>query len=98
MLAKGTLVQIKEEMVKGENFSNSYLFLAKRVAMDGYLWIIDGPAQDLHRHNPKEIWYWCRSVATGNLYDFKTEEFNTVTPRDWDYEADTHYYDRSNDQ
>lgn len=67
-LPQGTLVQIKDAVLADDTI------LGNRIAIDGYLWIIDrlAGAPVAPRFS---IWYWCRSVATGNLYDFMDSEF-----------------------
>jgi hypothetical protein len=38
----------------------------------GNLWVVDSKAMAVNDTRPK--WYWCKSISTGYLYDWREDE------------------------
>lgn len=89
MLTKGTLVRITagEEGSPPSPHATTPLTANHMLELHGNLWLIDGPClpRDSHVH----YWYWCKSIATGKIYDWHVTDFTVHAPAE--KQEETHH-------
>ena len=67
-LPKGTLVQIRDDAISPNQDSE----MRRMLTNHGHLWLIDEPILPIKPDDRQ--WYWCRSIATGVVYDWNEDE------------------------
>jgi hypothetical protein len=51
----------------------------KVVNSHGHLWFVNEVIRSYTRDNHDGLrWYWCKSLATGAVYDWREDEFETA--------------------
>jgi hypothetical protein len=79
-LPKGTLVRVKDDAISPNPDSEMRRVLTNH----GHLWLIDEPIKGINNGNEPQNrqWYWCRSIATGVVYDWNDDELTTFKEGD----------------